>query len=288
MIRLTTKMIGFFTIVAFLVTLAACGSFDTLPNDSSTDSSLAVVYLKNAGSGFFEVDPNGDFTLTVQDVDPNVAHFAEGPRHRGGVISVTDFIDRFLNGNSDVTPKVRLYWSGANVRSVILDVSTVSYDASNQTATIQGRVISAVDTSTGANILLSSIPEEMSNVLLSYSFIFDVSCDATLVNNSSQTLTISGVDSTPGGDHWTAAFSIGDPVPSGGGKISSSIQDTYYCSASFTFQTPAGDSFDTSFANPSSDPSTWNCNNLPSYLQCRVNGNVNGQPLSILFTISDS
>lgn len=286
MIRLTTKMISFFIIVASLLTLAACGS-DTSTNDSSTDSSTGVVYLKNAGSGFFEVDPNGDFTLTLQDVDPNVVHYTEVPRRRGGVISVTDFIDQFLNGNSEVTPTVRLYWRGSGERSITLNLSTVSHDASNQTATIQGSVSSAVDTSTGADILLSAIPQEMSNVTLSISFLFDISCKATLSNNSFQALLITRVDSSPGGQDWTASFAPGDTVPSGG-TITSSIEDAGACEASMTFQTPAGDSFDASFENTPTSASTFSCNNMPSTLQCSVIGNDHGQPLEVVFTINDA
>lgn len=112
-----------------------------------------------------------------------------------------------------------------------------------------------------------------------------VSCDATLENQTGETLTLTSFSADPGSG-WGTNLSQGLRVPNGGSVYGKKGDVVGNCGANLNFSNSKGGRFTASFNNPWNGASTWGCSNVTAPVNCSISGNEHGQPLKVKFVIT--
>jgi hypothetical protein len=112
-----------------------------------------------------------------------------------------------------------------------------------------------------------------------------VSCDATLENQTGETLTLTSFSADPGSG-WGTNLSQGLRVPNGGSVYGKKGDVVGNCGANLNFSNSKGGRFTASFNNPWNSASSWGCSNVTAAVNCSISGNEHGQPLKVRFVIT--
>jgi hypothetical protein len=114
--------------------------------------------------------------------------------------------------------------------------------------------------------------------------LFEVSCEATLTNDSPYILRVTNFSAHHRG--WKTNIVVGKELRPGQ-SLSGSISDApMKCGATVWFSDNSGRTFKATFHNPWNSSSSWECQDITTApIVCVIDGNRYGQPLRVKFSI---
>jgi len=139
----TRVALGFVAVLT--IGAAACGDDDGSSADSSegqgggSDASVDWLFVQNASTGSLEATGSGTYRLLMQDVDASTVAFSDTPYREVRSLPTPDVVDSIAAAAQK--PNAALQIRTEPLTTVVLTLTSATYDAASETATYEGELV---------------------------------------------------------------------------------------------------------------------------------------------------